>query len=221
MARVPGLVPRNTGYPSSPARQPPPGGPGDPARWQTDPTGQKYNWRGDPGNETWQTVGGSDAAEEAARTAAERQQRDYDYGTQRQQSQTDATMQYQHDQGDLLWRLGLLDRGADGASGRITSANGPGPPPVPRIAPPDESGAQALAFGRAKDKAGMAGRAAMRGLSREMNARGIEGSGIEGDRMAGIMGGVAGNLSDVATSQALEELRRLAAVNDRNYAGGI
>jgi hypothetical protein len=92
---------------------------------------------------------------------------------------------------------------------------------VPQIAPPDETAARDLAFGRAKERAGLAGRAAMRGLSHEATARGIEGSGIVGDRMAGIMGDVAGQQSEFATSQALDELRRVAAINDRNYQGGI
>jgi hypothetical protein len=97
----------------------------------------------------------------------------------------------------------------------------PTPARVPHIKPEDEIEAQSLAFGRAKDRIGTIGRASLKGLHREMAARGVEGSGIEGNRTANLIASTGGQLGDVASTQAMETLRRLSDVTDKNYAGDL
>lgn len=86
---------------------------------------------------------------------------------------------------------------------------------------PEETAARAAAFARAKDQAGMTANSALEGLRSATNARGIAGSSIEGEGMARILGGGAGEINDYTGAQLASDLGRSSQVSDRNYQGNI
>lgn len=90
-----------------------------------------------------------------------------------------------------------------------------------RIAPPSRTGfeaANAAAFARAKDRIGLTGQGAMASLQREMSRRGLSGSGIEGAEMGDLVGGLRGQLGDVIRDQTIEDIKRNAQLDDRDFA---
>jgi hypothetical protein len=62
------------------------------------------------------------------------------------------------------------------------------------------------AFGRAKDQQAKTISGAMAGLKNAMSARGLQGSGIEAEGMADIVGGAAGGLGEFTRDQATKEV---------------
>ncbi|MET0742959.1 MAG: hypothetical protein ABWY78_06270 [Microvirga sp.] len=103
-------------------------------------------------------------------------------------------------------------------------------PPPPQVEiPPEVKGpgledrrrAESLEFGRAKSRLANIGRGSMKALESQFARRGLSGSGQEGKQLAGVVGGMRGDLSNVATEQALSALAREAQISDRDYAGGI
>lgn len=86
---------------------------------------------------------------------------------------------------------------------------------------PQETAARAAAFARAKDQAGMTANAALEGLRAATTSRGLGGSTIEGEDMARILGGGAGEINNYTGQQLSSDLGRISDVSDRNYAGDI
>lgn len=104
------------------------------------------------------------------------------------------------------------------------------PAPAPQVPKPihvqgpgleDATRSQSLQFGRAKDRIGKLGRGSMKALANMFASRGLSGSGHESKALADEIGGMRGELADVVTNQALESVRREAAIHDRDYAGGL
>ena len=85
----------------------------------------------------------------------------------------------------------------------------------------DRRAAESLQFGRAKDRIGKIGRGSMKSLENMFASRGISGSGHESAALGGAIGGMRGDLANVATEQALSALAREAQISDRDYAGNI
>ena len=81
-----------------------------------------------------------------------------------------------------------------------------------------ELDAENAAFARAKDKIGLASRAASDSLSAQMASRGITGSGIEAQQLGLASDQAVGQISDTAREQALASLQRRYQVSDRNAA---
>ena len=81
-----------------------------------------------------------------------------------------------------------------------------------------ELDAENAAFAWAKDKIGLASRAASNSLSSEMAARGITGSGIEAQQLGLASDQAVGQIGDTAREQALASLQRRYQVSDRNAA---
>jgi len=71
-------------------------------------------------------------------------------------------------------------------------------------------------WARAKDKIGQSNEASLRGLSEEMAARGIKGSGIEAERLGALGASGRGDLASVAATQALETLKRRYQTTDQD-----
>lgn len=94
----------------------------------------------------------------------------------------------------------------------------PMPPQVPPPPQANRDAAEAAAYGRAKDSIGKSAAAGMKALSREMNLRGISGSGIETAGTGRVIGGAVGQLGEVSRDQAIERLHRDQGVEDRNFA---
>lgn len=89
----------------------------------------------------------------------------------------------------------------------------------PTIAPHGGSrsrGASDMEFARAKERVGQGSRAALTNLREEMTGRGISGSGIEAKGTADLLASGGSDLSNVATTQALDALKRQYAVEDRD-----
>lgn len=100
--------------------------------------------------------------------------------------------------------MGVMTSGAAGAAGGG--------------APSAEIAAEDAAFARAKDKVGQVNEAAQQGVSEDMAARGITGSGVQAAAMAQGAQAGAGRLADVAQQGALETLKRRYQVSDRDAA---
>lgn len=82
---------------------------------------------------------------------------------------------------------------------------------------------QRLAFARAKDRTGKVGRASLTGLRESMAARGLMGngqqsSGIERGEERRLHGDVAGNLSNVVSQQAAEDVESKRRAAEANFA---
>ena len=73
---------------------------------------------------------------------------------------------------------------------------------------PYDRAAEAAIYGRGKERTGQAMQAALRGLSSQMAARGITGSGIEGDKIAEVFSAGLGELGDLDTQLAHEAAGR-------------
>lgn len=97
----------------------------------------------------------------------------------------------------------------------------PIPPQVPHISLADDTAARNAEFAKTKDTVGRVGRASLNALAGEMRARGISGSGIEGERIGEAVDRASGALGDVANNQAIEALKRRYAIDDQNYHGDI
>lgn len=110
-------------------------------------------------------------------------------------------------------RLGLLQGGMAGAA----------PPQVAGVGGPnaDEAGARAAAFARAKEQAGLNANAGITALKQLMAGRGLQGSSIEANAMADVVGGGQSDINDFTREQLIQDLGRSAQVSDRTYAGNV
>lgn len=125
-----------------------------------------------------------------------------------QQTQLQADLQRQAEER----RLAAL-RGIAGA----TSATVPGPTGPAA----NEEAARAAAFARAKDQAGQVAQSAQNTVNDVMAARGLHGSSIEANALAGGVGKAQDVLNDFTRSQLIEDLNRAADVGDMTYQGNI
>jgi hypothetical protein len=83
----------------------------------------------------------------------------------------------------------------------------------------DDPAARASAFARAKEQIGLIGRASMNSLRNQFAARNLLGSGGEAVARGGVLAGAGSDLSNFATTQALDEAAERSAVSARNAAG--
>lgn len=111
---------------------------------------------------------------------------------------------------------------------RLTALTSAGGTPAPHVGDetggalsPDEIMARNAAFARAKDQAGMTANSALEGLRAATSSRGLMGSTIEGEDMANIIGGGAGEINQYTDKQLASDLGRSAEVADRNYQGNV
>jgi hypothetical protein len=81
--------------------------------------------------------------------------------------------------------------------------------------------AQAAAFARAKDTAGLVARGALTGLSGAMAGRGTVGSGVEGRGQQSIINAGQQQLGDVVRQQAMTKADLAQQTAEANYSGGI
>jgi hypothetical protein len=104
------------------------------------------------------------------------------------------------------------------------------PKPVPREALPprvtpgpeaDRTGADNAHLAKAKSRIGQTLSGALKALSRNMQSRGISGSGLESAGASRLIRGAAGDVGGVVNDLTIDDLRRKDAVNDRNYAGDL
>lgn len=109
-------------------------------------------------------------------------------------------------------RMGFVSQVAGNTAPHVGATSGPAP---------DETAARAAAFARAKDQAGMTANAALEGLRAATTSRGVNGSTIEGEGLARIIGGGAGEVNRYTTDQLMSDLNRTADISDRNYQGDI
>lgn len=89
------------------------------------------------------------------------------------------------------------------------------------VSPQQSQAAVEAEFARAKDSAGQIAKSAITGLNDSMASRGLQGSGIQGEEMAKIIGGQAGGLSDLNREQAIQGLQYATHANDMQYQGDI
>lgn len=85
----------------------------------------------------------------------------------------------------------------------------------------DDTAARAAAFGRAKDQAGLTGRASVDALNALLADSGLFGSGFEASGLADIVGQTAGGVNEFTRDQMIMDANRASEVADRNYAGNI
>jgi hypothetical protein len=85
------------------------------------------------------------------------------------------------------------------------------------VVDPSDALASSLAFGRAKDQAGLATRGLLKSVRHNMASRGIGGSGIEGAASLDTLAGGADRVSQAATTEAVLRSRRAKEVADRNF----
>jgi hypothetical protein len=81
--------------------------------------------------------------------------------------------------------------------------------------------AQAAAFAKAKDQAGLVARGALTGLSGAMAGRGTVGSGVEGRGQQSIINAGQQQLGDVVRQQAMTKADLAQQTAEANYSGGI
>lgn len=93
------------------------------------------------------------------------------------------------------------------------------PVPAPTLA--DNSKAEALAYGQAKDKIGNEFAAASKGLRRNMMQRGISGTGIENQNQRALTQASLGALGSVSAQQAGQQVQRADDFSKLGYTGGI
>jgi hypothetical protein len=100
----------------------------------------------------------------------------------------------------------------------------PGPAPQPRVSAPTptaEPPSASMGFARYKDQSGRLGNAALRGLSDEMTARGISGSGIEAANARGIYSDVMRGQADNAYSQQARAEDQSWQAKQMGYQGDL
>ena len=85
----------------------------------------------------------------------------------------------------------------------------------------DRVPAEAAAFGRAKDRIGKLGGAAMMTLKDRSTAGGRSGSGLEAKDRREIVSGTQSQLGEVVRDQAIDSLDRSDQIDDRNLATGV
>lgn len=194
------------------------------------PTGQRYNWKGElesipQGQMTADPVTGT---QEQYPTAGVDPSQLYGAATQlasQKESETAASAleKQRFDQGmtaqdkfmsNIPTITGQL---TGGANGQVSYGSGTGPAPNPAML----QQAQEAAFARAKDQTGLIGKSAMTGLHDAMAARGILGSGIEGEETAKVMNQGATQLGDVNRQQLEDQLAGATHAADMQYQGGI
>ncbi len=118
----------------------------------------------------------------------------------------------------------LLDSVMAGAGASAGEGGAGGAAGVPRVTGPDpasRTAAEGAAFGRAKDRIGLATQGLIKAVRSNMAGRGISGSSIEREGVSGALNQGAGEVGDVIRDQAIEGLRRDQSVEDRNYSGDI
>jgi hypothetical protein len=166
-------------------------------------------------------------------TAARTQQGEIDTGARTQQGEIEtagrtqaqqlaaqqeaAEAQLQSDaEGRRLKQLPqIMDAIGMGSSSDTTTTGGGG------VEFPDISGAQNAAWLRAKDRTANTYRGALNALQNQMVTRGVEGGGIEAANTRGILGQGAGELSDVAREQAINDIATQMDIAKTKYQGGI
>lgn len=122
---------------------------------------------------------------------------------QQQQSQLNAELQRQAE----ARRLGYLSTVTGQQSPHVGDQVGPAA---------DENAARAAAFARAKEQAGATALASVRSLQDIMANAGLTGSSVEGNAIAGAVGGGAGRINDYTRTQLMTDLNRAADIADRN-----
>lgn len=130
---------------------------------------------------------------------------------------------YEQTRADALNRQ-MSAQSAMGALLQPSAAPAPGGAPAGGVSGAgavDEGAARAAAFARAKDQAGKIARSSLTSLQETMAGRGISGSGIEGLRTAGALGGAEDSLQDLTREQLIQDLNRSSDVSDMQYKGGL
>lgn len=95
------------------------------------------------------------------------------------------------------------------------------PPRIPQIPDADRTAAESAAFGRAKDRVGLATQGLLKSIRNNFAKRGLSGSPLAMSREAGALESGAGQIGEVIRDQAIEGLRRQYDVRDQNYQGDI
>ncbi len=194
------------------------GGPGDSAMWQENPLGQRFQWHPRDINgqgDTWQAVGQTPEQEEIQRHTADMREQDNAHNRQREEENYDQTLSRRYMIEDEARRRAMLKED-------ISTINTPGPT-LARV-PGGDSGddeAAALAFGRAKDQAGLATRGLLKSVQHNAAVRGIGGSGIEGGASMEALSGGADRVANAGLQQAIAKAQRGHDVADRDYSGNI
>jgi len=132
-----------------------------------------------------------------------------------QQENAEAALQAQAESRRLGQLPKIMDAIGMGSSSDTTTTGGGG------VEFPDTSAASNAAWLRAKDRTANTYRGALDALQNQMVGRGIEGSGIEAANTRGLMGAGAGELSDVAREQAIQDVASQLDIAKTKYQGGI
>ncbi len=200
------------------------GNPGDPAMWTMNPMGQKFNWQprdinGQGGK--WGAVGQTPEQDAVQQRAVDQRDNDNEWNRQREWANHSQTLDRNYMLNDEARRRAMMKEDITTITG-TPSASDPGM--IPRV-PTEQAGgddaAAALAFGRAKDQAGLATRGLMKSVRHNMASRGISGSGIEGGASMDVLAGGADRVAQAGLAEALHKVQRGNDVSDRNYAGNI
>lgn len=114
--------------------------------------------------------------------------------------------------------LGMIPglMGSMGGSGGTGNVQYPG-----GVTPQQSQAAVEAEFARAKDTSGQIAKSALTGLSDNMSARGMAGSGAQGEEAAKIINHQAGGLADLNREQAIQGLQYTQHANDTQYQGDI
>jgi hypothetical protein len=91
-------------------------------------------------------------------------------------------------------------------------------PPGAAGDPSPADAASDMAFGRAKDRAGLLAASRMKGARSAMGGQSV---GQSARAVNDVLSDASSGLSDVATAQAVTQANRAAQVVDRNYAGAL
>ena len=102
-----------------------------------------------------------------------------------------------------------------------TAAPPAAPAPLPSIAPPDTSAAQANAFARAKDQVALQTAGSLASLRSALAGRGGLGGGAEVRGTQNVLTAGQAQLGDVAREQAIQEGNRLTDFAKTGYEGAI
>lgn len=120
--------------------------------------------------------------------------------------------------GDTIRALLMKNFGGVGESGAPAVVAMPSSaPPAPPAPPAPAAPVADQAFARAKDRAGQSMQSGLRTLRSVMQRKGQAGSSIEGDAVAGLIGGETQRLADVDLASAVEGQRRGYELDDRAH----
>jgi hypothetical protein len=85
----------------------------------------------------------------------------------------------------------------------------------------NEVAARAAAFARAKEQAGQTALASVNAIKDVMGERGLMGSSVEGNAVAGAVGGGTGAINNFTRDQLMTDLNRAADIADKNQQNRI